>query len=739
MTISFFQRHRQSLLLGAILLLGLTLRLAYLYFNMQAPDFESPILDPQLNDYWARALISGDWTPPPHAENPHIAETPYGRPPAYPWLLAGIYFLFRNSYLAPRCIQILVGLVTILLVFLLGKKIFTPKVGIIAAFFMAVFWSPIYFEGELNSPPWEVLVMLSIAVLLLHWTSTSSRYALGSAALFLGLGILMRPNLLLPGLILLLWIFFYSLSKSKKIIHACRQILLFFVVSAAIISPVIIRNYYVAHEFIFVSYYGGINAYIGNNPDSPGTEAKVPDLYEISGVEKWNCFNYPGIVKGLGLSLGEKNFGFSEASHYFYRRAIQFWWEHPFEALKLSLKKAGLFWGPYEISDSKVVHYERSRSPVLAHLPRFSHLLIFIITGLAAWFLFRQERPPRSRGKVLLILLFAAGYFLSILPFFITERYRFPIIPLLLPFAGYAVVWGMGLVLQPSFQKLAALGAIFVFAFVTAFYSPLTYTPNLSTWHLHRGIAFAARGNPKAAQESFLSAISAKPDNDESYVQLGYLSVNAGEIEEAMEYYREALKINPVNFLAANNLGYEYFLQGNYQEAERLYRIAISRQPFFTLTLNNLGNTLLAMGEASGALASFEKALSINPKDPHARYNIANVYLQMRDFNKAIESYERAFEDQPFNPDIANNCGLAFSESGQLEEAIGWLNTALSLDPNYALAHLNLGKIYEDLGQLSTACHHFEAVLNTWPDHEEARQHVEAICVKKEDRSARTD
>ena len=111
----------------------------------------------------------------------------------------------------------------------------------------------------------------------------------------------------------------------------------------------------------------------------------------------------------------------------------------------------------------------------------------------------------------------------------------------------------------------------------------------------------------------------------------------------------------------------------------------------------------------------------------------------MRDFNKAIESYERAFEDQPFNPDIANNCGLAFSESGQLEEAIGWLNTALSLDPSYALAHLNLGKIYEDLGQLSTACHHFEAVLNTWPDHEEARQHVEAICVKKEDRSARTD
>lgn len=51
-------------LLAAVLLVGAGLRAAYLTEVVHEPGFEHPLHDPQYNDYWARALVTGDWTPP---------------------------------------------------------------------------------------------------------------------------------------------------------------------------------------------------------------------------------------------------------------------------------------------------------------------------------------------------------------------------------------------------------------------------------------------------------------------------------------------------------------------------------------------------------------------------------------------------------------------------------------------------------------------------------------------------
>lgn len=728
MNISQPEKHNAFLLPAAIVVFGLLLRLLYLYFNVHAPDFASPLLDPQLNDYWARALITGDWTPPPHADNPEIATTPYGRPPAYPWLLAVIYFLFRGSYLAPRCIQIAIGLANILLVYLLGKRLFGRASGAVTALLMSIFWASIYFEGELNSPTWEVFLSLSMILLLLHWASTYTVLSLSVAALCLGLGALMRPNILLPGALVLLWIFLKAYRGTSKLSKACAHACLFAGIVLLIISPVIVRNWRVGRQFVFISYYGGINAYIGNNPHSEGTEPEVPDLYEISGVEKWNCFNYPSIVRGMARHLDKPDLSFAGASHYFYLRALEFWREQPLQACMLTLRKAWLFWGPHEISDSKVVHYERLHSPILAYLPRFSHLLALVLTGMLGWRLFERKRSSGSETDKPLVLLFAAGYFISILPFFVSERYRFPILPLLLPFAGYGIILVYRFLRQKEFNRAFVFSLLAVPVYL-AVSSPLfSYTPDHSKWHLHRGIAYAARGKAEDAVHSLLAAIAENPENDEAHLQLGYLYVKQGRVTEAMEHYHRALEANPNNVFAANNLGYEYYLQENFKEAEKYYRQALARQPIFTLALNNLGNALLHQGDADGALSCFEKVLDINEKDPFARYNIGNVYLETGRYEQAIENFDKAFTEAPFNPHIANNYGLSLARSGQLKESIPWFEKALSLAPNYPLAHFNLGNVYGDLGETQEACCHYEQVLATWPDHAETLQRSKLLC-----------
>lgn len=715
-------------ILSFILLTGLFLRFLYLQSFQHAPDFDSPVLDPQLNDYWARALLTGDWTPPPHADNPQIQTTPYGRPPGYPWLLFLMYKCSNGSYLFPRVIQLIVGLFNIFLVFVLAQYLFSDSIGLAAALGMALFWGCPYFEGELNSPTWEVFFSLLMVLSVLKFIKTSRLWLLSISGLCLGLLSLIRPNMVLPGLALLLclvWLLYRSSLNLKKIICS---VVLFLGVAVAVIAPIIIRNWLVSGEFVFISYYGGINAYIGNNPHSTGTSPTVPDLYEISGVEKWNCFNYPSIVRGLSRHLRKPDLGFSGASRYFYGRALSFWKENPWQALCLTIRKSWLFWGPYEISDSKVVHYERMNSWILRRLLTFSQVLSLALLGFLLLLIARTKSSEFLHAGVTIVLAFIIGYFLSILPFFVSERYRFPVVPFLLPFAGLAVQTGLVSIYNKRVRLCIGYIVAMVIIYKVITYPLVYYSPDLSTWHLHRGIAHAARIRDATAVESFLAAIAVNALNDEAYLQLGYIKAAQGDHEEAVRCYKQALEANPENVYANNNLGYEFYVLGKYSEAEYHFRRALSRQPIFTLALNNLGNVLVRTGRVDEALQCFEYAKRINPNDPFAQYNIGNAYLERGEFAEAIAAYHLAFEAQPFNPNIANNLGLAYAKKGELEEAIQWFNKALQLAPDYTLAHFNLGNVYGDLGMGYDACHHYQQVLERWPNHEETKKRYSLLC-----------
>ena len=57
-------RRREWIVLGAILLMGFVLRSAYLAEIKNSPAFKYPAYDAAFNDYWAKCLASGDWSPP---------------------------------------------------------------------------------------------------------------------------------------------------------------------------------------------------------------------------------------------------------------------------------------------------------------------------------------------------------------------------------------------------------------------------------------------------------------------------------------------------------------------------------------------------------------------------------------------------------------------------------------------------------------------------------------------------
>lgn len=54
--------------------------------------------------------------------DPEIRTTPYFRPPGYPYCLSIVYFFTDGSYLAPRLLNMLLGLASIVLLFLLTRR-----------------------------------------------------------------------------------------------------------------------------------------------------------------------------------------------------------------------------------------------------------------------------------------------------------------------------------------------------------------------------------------------------------------------------------------------------------------------------------------------------------------------------------------------------------------------------------------------------------------------------------------
>ncbi|KKM70123.1 hypothetical protein LCGC14_1443880, partial [marine sediment metagenome] len=161
--------RRDVLILGAILLLGLIVRGCYLSEIVENPDFEHPGVDAGFHDYWARALATGEWTPPEGLPDPQIRTTPFFRPPGYPYFLGLIYRLTGGSHLAARLVQMVLGLINCLLAALIARRWFGRMAGMIAAVAMAGYWGFVYFEGELHAVVLLITLLLAAIYLLGLW------------------------------------------------------------------------------------------------------------------------------------------------------------------------------------------------------------------------------------------------------------------------------------------------------------------------------------------------------------------------------------------------------------------------------------------------------------------------------------------------------------------------------------------------------------------------------------------
>ena len=223
------------------------------------------------------------------------------------------------------------------------------------------------------------------------------------------------------------------------------------------------RNYHFHGQFYPFSVQGGINFYIGNNPQSEGI------IMEPQGIPTLPVTQVRKSIQLARYHTGQPLTAF-QASDYWQNQGLRYLAEQPMDAISLYARKFFLFWRKEEITLN--INYELSRDllPLMKSifLVSFGAVAPLAIAGLL--FSLKHVR------QYYLIIAYAGSYMLSVILFFISDRYRLPIAPFLCLFAALAIdTYILRWPSQARSYKWLALPVICLLAFVINFeFSPST-------------------------------------------------------------------------------------------------------------------------------------------------------------------------------------------------------------------------------------------------------------------------
>ncbi len=631
------KRPRDIVILSGILLLAAGLRGLYLAELVRNPLFGDPGVDALYHDYWAHALVTGDWTPPPGFEDPQIRTTPFLRPPGYPYFLSLVYrvascsrWTAERRYAVAAVVQMALGLASCAVGFAFARRWFGGAVALVFAAFLGTYWIFIYYEGELVEPVLLVLLLLLLVHALSGWAASVTLPRALLAGVLLGLTALVRPNILLFVVPAAAWACWITRRARPSRRGRFGVAVLGLAAGAAIaIAPATVRNWVVARDFVLISANGGVNLWIGNNERANGRFVTPPGLERFD-----DCFRYPELVRNLEVQSG-RPMRYSDVARHYARLAIDYVKSHPGRALRLAGQKLLLFWGPVEVHHNVVEWGERRNSLVLWNTPlSFPTVLALAIVGTAMFFLLPAMAPaapadaaPRRQQAqvVVLVLLLVATWCVSFLPFFVVAQYRAPVVALLLLPAAMAVVRIVVLARAGRVRSVAISAAACAVLAGLASVNKTGYKPDLAKWHFDRGTAYQRKGRADDAMREYAEAVRVGPTYVDARLALADALMGSGRSAEAVEHYEAAIRARRDNCGAYISLGIALRDQGRIEDAGRAYEHAARCAPDSLEARINLGVVLQELGRLDDAIRVYRDALRINPDSGMAWYNLALV------------------------------------------------------------------------------------------------------------------
>lgn len=664
---------------------ALVVRLIFLVENLNIPFFNYRGIDARAYHQMAVGFTEGTW---PDGQV-------FSWPPLYPLFLGLLYKTIGQNAAILRILNAILGSVSCVLVYFIARTIFSSRfVPVVAAVICCLCGTMVYFDGQLLSGNLDVLLELLIIWFLLF---ASRRRQIGwwiLTGLAIGLSAINRGAILLFVPIILFWM--YMVSRYQWGLESKSEVLAFWKTAIAlllsvglIVFPVVLHNIrydravvdkkpasvglkqFISSGFLPIASNLGINFYLGNHWE----------LRKVNNIEHPEFFavyerieNEPA-EKGIESALAQ--------SRYLVRQSLIHIFEKPIDFIKLmGLKVFQLFNGA-EIPRNANLYAFRQYSFILSIL-LWKRIIAFpsgliIPLGLVGIFL---SRDLWRKHFLLLGCLVIQSIF--ILAFFVTARYRLPVIPLLAIYAAFALRAFIRYVKQ-SAKRNATVPVVLLVVLVL-----------------------------------FCNSFTGKMEADHGYseyINLGNTLLSESKIDEAILYYNEALKLAPDLSEAHINLGNALVKKGEINHAIIHYNKALEYKTDCFEAHYGLATALVKQGENNEAVEHYTVSLQLKPDQPEVHYNLANVLMEEGKLNEAVVHYNEALKLRPDYLEAHSNLAKALAKQGKLVEAIQHWQQLVQLNPQEWVLHSNLGTAYRRLGKLDKAIMHWEQALRLKPDH----------------------
>ncbi len=198
--------------------------------------------------------------------------------PGYPVFIAGCRALLGESHFAYRLPQLILGLLTVLGVFVLGRMLFGESAGLAAAALAAVDPFTVYFESlELTEGPALCLLVWTAAA---AWYSRRRTWVAPVCGVLAALTALVRPGWFhICGPLFMLAMLIPGKDKSGERLFWLRAVLAVACL-AAVMSPWWIRNRLELGSVVLFSSGGGQSLFEGNSENATGGPA-IPETVRV--------------------------------------------------------------------------------------------------------------------------------------------------------------------------------------------------------------------------------------------------------------------------------------------------------------------------------------------------------------------------------------------------------------------------------------------------------------------------
>ena len=587
-------------IVALLFVVAFVIRLLYLYhLKSNSPVYGLLIHDSALFNHLGQEVAGGKI----------IGDQQFYISPLYIYFIGLIYSVLGEGFNYLRLVQFILGSTGCVVLYFLARRMFDRRVAIVASLVAAVYGPFLFFEGNILGTSLVVLLFLCAVYLLVLTIEKGGRWylALLSGIMF-SLGVTGRPNLLLVIPIPVVYILLNPRPNSRV-----RFLLpAIWVLGISIpLSLTVLHNYLAAKDLSLITSHGGINFYIGNHKGASGVwEAPKGLSASVSAINLEESRDLA--ERELGRKLDA-----SEVSSYWYGRAFRYILHHPGSWLGLMSKKFMLFWSGYETPLNFDYYFHNKYSPLL-RIP-FTNFVFIVPLALFGLIVYAKEWKKRW----LLYALILAGC-ISVVAFFMADRYRLPIVPFLLIFASAGAFW-----LLDHFRSglskhviYAVLGLIALYVMVVWQYRDKRAHTHFANDCYNLSLAYIIDDKPKAAIYWGRRAVMIDPTLKDAHYNLGVAHLQVNEQEQALQAFQKVVVLDSTDVNSQLNVGGILLMQGKSREALPHLSAAVRYDSTSIKALMNLGLAYYYEAKYQRATKQWEKILKIEPGNEQAKNNI---------------------------------------------------------------------------------------------------------------------